>query len=531
MERFVALFHELDSTISSKTKIQVLKRYFESAHHKDALWAIALFSGKRPGRSVTNSLLRDWAAELSDIPNWLFEESHRVIGDLTETIAFLLPPPTQSPTLILSDVLSGIQSLHNLKEEEKKVYILKTWESLNGDSRCLFNKILTGGFRIGVSKKTIIKAISEYLNIKEDIISHRLMGDWTPETTTFKELLLEEDPSEKYSQPYPFYLAYALDKELEKVGPSEEWSAEYKWDGIRGQLIKRNNELFVWSRGEELVTDRFPEFQSLTDSDIDNFVIDGEILAWKNDLPMPFGSLQKRLNRKMVGKKLLAEVPIVFMAYDIMEFNNKDVRTFSLSKRRDLLEDLLENIHDKETFQLSETITFTNWAELDSYRSEARNVGAEGIMLKKLIAPYGAGRKKGDWWKWKVDPLSIDAVLMYANRGPGQRSSIFSDFTFAVLDGNQLVPFAKAYDGLTDEELKEITDFVKKNTVESFGPVRSVAPELVFEISFEGIAKSSRHKSGLSVRFPRISRWRKDKSASEINSLQDLYQLLNQYGV
>ena len=530
MDNFTNLFHELDSTNSNNAKVRSLVKYFETVEREDALWMVSLFIGKRPKRTITLSLLREWTAEISEIPYWLFEESYHVIGDLAETIAILLPEPNKAENYTLTGIITKIKALGDLEVSEKKSHVFDLWNSLSRESRFLFNKILTGGFRVGVSKKTIVKALSQHLNETEATISHRLMGNWTPETISFNDLLVAPNESERLSKPYPFYLAYALEVEPHNLGPTNEWSAEYKWDGIRGQLIKRDGNIFIWTRGEELVSDRYPEYHVLSEVQEDHFVLDGEIMAWKDGKPLPFSDLQKRLNRKTVGKKLLSDVPVKFIAYDVFEYEGKDIRGYTYEHRRKILEKIIMPLSADMPFQISETLSYENWKELEDLRINARAIGAEGLMIKHNYSTYKAGRKKGDWWKWKVDPFSIDAILLYAMRGHGRRSNLFSDFTFAVRHEGSLVPFAKAYSGLTDQELTEVTNFVKKNTIETFGPVRSVAPHLVFEISFEGISKSTRHKSGIAVRFPRITQWRKDKSPDDINTLGDLKAMLDLYG-
>jgi DNA ligase-1 len=320
-------------------------------------------------------------------------------------------------------------------------------------------------------------------------------------------------------------LAYALEQAPEELGNENDWLAEYKWDGIRGQIIVRNNEIFIWTRGEELVTEKYPELYALKNILPNGTVLDGELMAYKNNTILSFQHLQKRIGRKTVSKKLLAEIPVAFFAYDILEHNGQDIRELPLMHRRELLEKLLANINHAGVVLLSEKVTFSSWSELINIQANARNINAEGLMLKNLNAPYEVGRKKGNWWKWKVSPYTIDAVMIYAMQGHGRRANLFTDYTFAVWDNGALVPFAKAYSGLTDKEILAVDKFVKLNTIEKFGPVRSVKAELVFEIAFEGIALSTRHKSGIALRFPRIARWRKDKPAAEANTLDDLKSL------
>ncbi len=527
MKLFANLFQQLDRTTKTTVKVKSLAKYFDTASDTDKVWTIALFTHRRPKRNVKTSLLREWAAEYAGIPLWLFEESYHIVGDLAEAISLIIDDSQQAMDKSLTTYIEELIDLKDKEEHVKKEYVLKAWNSMNQTERFLFNKLLTGGFRIGVSSKLIVKALSKSTGQEENVISHRLMGNWDPSTISFEDLILSESGLDEISKPYPFYLAYALEAEPEDLGATDEWQAEYKWDGIRGQLILRDGELFVWSRGEELVTDKYPEYEKLKDYLPDNIVIDGEILAYIDGKPLSFNMLQKRIGRKKVGKKLLQDCPVILMAYDILEYQGKDLRSKSTQERRDILNGICKNLPQEAPIRISPTIEFADWDVLKELRSKSRALDCEGIMLKRKSSEYKIGRKKGDWWKWKVDPMNVDAVMIYAQRGHGRRANLFTDFTFAVRnEEGGLVPFAKAYSGLTDKEFKEITSWVKKNTRERFGPVCSVHPELVFELAFEGIARSTRHKSGIALRFPRILRWRKDKNPNEINTLEDLENLL-----
>ncbi len=526
MRAFVKLFDRLDQTTKTNEKVKGLVSFFEEADPKDSLWTIALLSGRRPKRTIKTAQLREWAAELSKIPLWLFEESYAIAGDLAETIALCLPPHDSEHNKSFTDWIHFIKSLKDLDEDEKKAQVANAWNQLNSKEKFIFNKLITGGFRVGVSQKLIVKALSKYTGVEENILAHRLMGNWTPDTTSFQELLLEANPEDDLSKPYPFYLAYALDKEIEELGEIDDWQIERKWDGIRGQIIQRKNKLFVWSRGEELMTDKFPEFQKLLQVIPNGTVLDGEIIPIKDQQILGFHLMQKRIGRKNLSKKILEEVPIHFIVYDLLEWNGKDIRSNSISERRTILEKLSSNITDEAPIQISPLVNVSTWDELKNERTKSKEYSCEGLMLKRKDSVYKTGRVKGDWWKWKVDPMNIDAVMIYAQSGHGRRANLFSDFTFAVWDGDRLVPFAKAYSGLTDAELREITSFVKKNTVDKFGPVRSVKAELVFELAFEGIQLSKRHKSGVALRFPRIKRWRKDKKPKEANTLEDLKSMI-----
>ncbi|MEM9780154.1 MAG: ATP-dependent DNA ligase, partial [Pseudomonadota bacterium] len=466
------------------------------------------------------------------IPLWLFEACYPVVGDLSETIALVLPEATGETDLSLSAWIARLRALDVEDEETRKSAILDAWDTLGPTERFVFNKLLTGGWRMGVSQKLMTRALAQATGIEEAELTHRLMGEWTPDTVTWESLIEAPDPTADLSRPYPFYLAYQIDGAPEDLGPASDWLAERKWDGIRGQLILRGGEHWLWSRGEELMTDRFPELATLKDFLPAGTVIDGEVLAYdmEAEAPLPFARLQPRIGRKTVPKKLLTEAPVILMGYDLLEAGGEDQRERPLSERRGTLVDMLRTLPAELPVRLSPRVEAEDWGGLAQARAQSRDLGAEGLMLKRFSAPYLAGRKKGDWWKWKVDPLTIDAVMIYAQAGSGRRATLYTDFTFAVWNGNDLVPFTKAYSGLTDKEFSEITGWVRRNTLQRFGPVRAVKPEHVFEIAFEGIQQSPRHKSGVALRFPRMARWRKDKPVQEANTLEDLKEMLSLYG-
>ncbi|MEM6825094.1 MAG: ATP-dependent DNA ligase [Pseudomonadota bacterium] len=530
MQRFASLFTRLDQTTKINEKVAALADYFREAPEDDRLWTIALLSGRRPRRAITTTRLREWAAEEANIPLWLFEEAYPIVGDLAETIALVLPAPSHVEARSLSDQIMMIRDLDRADEADRKAAILAAWDRFGGAERFVFNKLITGGFRMGVSRKLMTRALAQATGRDEAELAHRLMGDWTPETTTYDMLINAPNPTADLSKPYPFSLAYQLDTAPEELGPPLDWAAEWKWDGIRGQLIRRGGNHALWSRGEDLMTDRFPEFAQSIDFLPEGTVLDGEVLAWSDGAPLPFSSLQKRIGRKSVPKKLLVEAPVILLAYDILEQNGTDLRNLPFHERRARLDRVMEKMPAKAPFRASPLLPAEDWDTLRSERETSRARGAEGLMLKRWDAPYTGGRRKGDWWKWKVDPLTIDAIMIYAQSGHGRRANLFTDFTFAVRDGDQLVPFTKAYSGLTDAEFREITSWVRKNTLERFGPVRRVTPEHVFEIHFEGIHASPRHKSGIALRFPRMARWRRDKPVAEANTLDDLKAMLEVYG-
>ncbi len=526
MKEFATLIHALESTNKILPKLDAIGHFLETASDEDKLWLLALFTGKKPKRAVGTTAMKMWALEITGLPEWLFVECYAAVGDLGETFALILPPPVKTVERPLSEWMQLIILLKDASEEEKKAFVIDAWKSLDVTERFIFNKLLGGSFRIGIASKTFINALAKHYQMDASEIAHSIMGKWEIPTVTFDELIKGRYINVNNSKPFPFCLAYPLGSTPEELGEISRWQIEYKWDGIRGQIIRRNGEVFIWSRGEELVTGQFPELIDAIEKMNDDFVMDGEILACKNGDVLNFTELQKRLNRKTISKKLMEETPVVFFAYDLLEMEQQDIRLHPVSERRRRLEALLETESPAAIF-LSPVISADNWEEVAQIRTLARNVNSEGLMLKEKASVYHTGRKKGDWWKWKIDPLTIDAVLIYAQKGSGRRSGHYTDYTFAVKDGDQLVTIAKAYSGLTDKEIQEVSRFVNKNAVEKFGPVRTVKPELVFEIAFEGIGWSSRHKSGVALRFPRILRWRKDKTADEIDDLATIKKMIS----
>ncbi|ASZ14585.1 ATP-dependent DNA ligase [Chitinophaga pendula] len=525
MERFAQLVKLISNSTKTNEKLEALSHYFATADERDKPWVLALFSGRRPKRTVNSTQLKNWCLQLTGLSEWLFEECYHTVGDLAETIALLLPPNEGQGRQPLHYWLDQLQVLEKAAEADKQAFILQAWQELDTSERLVFNKLITGGFRIGVSQQMMVNALAQTYSIIPATVSHMISGNWDPRQTTLEALLTEGHSGADASKPYPFYLAYALEGGPASLGVPADWVAEWKWDGIRGQLIKRDGQLFVWSRGEELVTEKFPEFAPLLERLPEGVVIDGEILTYSGEAPLPFQTLQTRIGRKNVTRKQLQEAPVILLCYDLLEYERRDIRQEPLWQRRQWLESLVEQVNHP-ALRLSPVITFDDWDVLTGIRMQARDKGSEGLMLKRRDSSYQVGRKRGDWWKWKIDPYTIDAVMIYAQKGHGRRSNLYTDYTFAVKNGDQLVPFTKAYSGLTDKEINEVDNWVKRHAIEKFGPVRTVKPELVFEIAFEGIATSNRHKSGVALRFPRINRWRKDKPVEEINTLEDLQQLL-----
>ena len=537
MKAFAQLFLSLDETNKTNEKVKVLKDYLNCVPDADKMHMLALFTGRKPKRVINATQIRTWANVVTGIPVWLFEESYHIVGDLAETMALLLPQNTVSTSeKTLTDWIAELNTLGKKTEEERKLWLTDAWAILDTQERFVFNKLLTGSFRVGVSQNLVIKALADISGLDAATLTHRIMGNWMPETYSYEQLTQKGDASDDVSRPYPFFLAYPIQETSDKqksadelkvtLGDAAEWQAEWKWDGIRAQMIKRDGQIFIWSRGEDLATEKFPELHPFLNALPDGTVIDGEILSFRDGAPLPFNILQTRIGRKNISKKILEESPVAVIAYDCLEYNGEDIRYKTQSERRVLLEELQQATPQSEIFRISALINFNSWDELATIRDQSRAMVAEGIMLKRKSATYQVGRRRGDWWKWKIDPLSVDAVMVYAQKGHGRRADLYTDYTFAVWDGDKLVPFAKAYSGLTDAEINKVDYFVKRNTLEKFGPVRTVKPELVFEIGFEGINRSTRHKSGIALRFPRILRWRHDKPKEEADTLENLRRLL-----
>jgi DNA ligase-1 len=534
MRSFSDLYFALDTTTKTNEKIAAMRRYFDGAEPADAAWAVYFLSGRRPKRLLSALLLRRWAAEAAGIPEWLQEESYHAVGDSAETAALLLPAADRASDRPLRHWVEGvILPLRDQDEAGQRAAVLDAWAELDDAQRYVFNKLITGGFRVGVSQRLLVRALAESAALPDATIAHRLMGAWEP-TPAFYEALVDADEhtGEEAGRPYPFFLAYPLEADPATLGDIAEWQVEWKWDGIRAQLIRRGGQTFLWSRGEELVTDRYPEVVEAA-ADLPDGVTDGELLAWdfEHGRPQPFAALQQRIGRKNLTARMLADTPVVLLAYDLLEWQGEDWRDRPLVARRARLEETLAALSSPQ-LPLSEIVNAESWAELSKLREESRSRAVEGFMLKRKSSPYRVGRRRGDWWKWKIDPYSVDAVLIYAQRGSGRRAGLYTDYTFALWNAGpedphrELIPFAKAYSGLTDAEIREVDRFVRANTTERFGPVRSVTPQLVMEIAFEAIQPSNRHKSGVAVRFPRILRQRPDKTIEEADNLATLYGMI-----
>ena len=525
MKRFAALFDALDSSTSTRAKTAALAEYFATAEADDAAWAAWFLTGHRPRQAVPTKRLHTWAAELAQIPLWLFEECYDAVGDLGETIALVLPRARHASDIPLHAWIGErLLPLRELAEAEQKARLAGYWDDLAGTERFVFNKLITGNFRVGVSALLVMRAIAQSFGIDAKVVAHRLAGEWSPSARLWEQLVDAASGETQRSHPYPFFLAHPLEGDPTQLGAREEWLAEWKWDGIRAQLIRRGETTALWSRGDEPIAPQFPEIMADA-ARLPHCVLDGEILAWKDGNVMPFAALQKRLGRKDPGRKILAEAPVIFLAFDLLEWEGEDWRARPLTERRARLGDIVHSIPGGSRFQVSSLVRAPSWEALAAARAESRSRGTEGLMLKRADSPYGVGRPRGTWWKWKIEPYTLDAVLIYAQKGHGKRASLYTDYTFGLWDGAELVPFAKAYSGLTDEEIREVDAFIRANTLERFGPVRTVKPELVFELGFEGIQRSTRHKSGIAVRFPRMLRMRKDKGPAQANTLDDAREL------
>lgn len=540
MKRFARLFNELDTSTSTRSKVDALKRYLAIANAADAAWAVYFLAGGKPRQAINSRVLREFAIGASGLPEWLFEESYQAVGDLAETIALLLPPPIRASDGTLAFwIEERLLPLRGRAPADVLAALRDYVEELDTPERFLLVKLIGGGFRVGVSKLLVTRALAEHSGIDAKLVAQRMIGytDVTLAPTPERYLSLIDAGQHVVADghPYPFFLAHSLTLPVERfeqeLGAPAQWLIEWKYDGIRAQLVRRAGKAWLWSRGEELITERFPEIVECSRSLPDGTVLDGEILVWRDERPQPFALLQKRVTRKTVTAQVLREAPAVFMAYDLLEAGGEDLRLRPQSERRAALE-RLGAAHD---LLISPRLTGESWERLALLREQSRDRGVEGLMIKHLDSTYRVGRTKeatANWWKWKIDPYAVDAVLVYAQRGHGRRASLYSDYTFAVwasesgMPGRALVPFTKAYSGLTDEEIRKVDAAIRRTTIEKFGPVRSVTPTMVFEIGFEGIARSPRHKSGIAVRFPRMLRWRHDKPIDEADTLSTLQALL-----
>ena len=559
MRRFAALYSELDASSGTGARVEALAAYFATADPADAAWALHVLMGKQGRRLITGRRLRQICLEGSALPEWLFDDCYAHVGDSAETIALLWRQvAAQTPTVPYAPTESDpanaplhhwmeqlLPAAADLNNDAQAEVVRRLWRGLAGGELLVANKLLTGGLRVGVGQGLVLRALAQLSGLEEALLQHRLMGGFRPSASAYQALLAAAGETEAVpSRPYPFFLASPLEpapdgdgSDSPLPGPATAWLAEWKFDGIRGQLIRRASQGFLWSRGEELINAAFPELIAAAGDLDEGTVLDGEILVWPRgaEQPAPFAQLQRRLGRKAPGRKLLAECPAVFMAYDLLEQGGDDWRPKPLSQRRAALEVLIRGLPETTPtpaaglLRLSPRLPLTAWEQLEPLRQQAASAAAEGLMLKHLASPYLAGRKRGHWWKHKRDPYTLDAVLLYAQAGSGRRANLFTDYTFGLWDGEgQLVSFAKAYSGLNDGEITALDRWIRSHTTERFGPVRAVQPLQVFELAFEGLQRSSRHKSGIAVRFPRIARWRQDKPASEADTLAIAMGLLEQ---
>ncbi|RMH30472.1 MAG: ATP-dependent DNA ligase [Planctomycetota bacterium] len=537
MRRFTRLFMDLDATTATGDKLALLEAYFRGADPADAAWAVALLTGNRPKGAASTNALRDLALEVTSLPGWLIGECHAAVGDLSETIALLLPEPERTTDEPLHRTMEArVLPLMGAKEDTKRAIIRDAWAVFDADERLVYHKLIRGGFRLGVQKRLVTRALANIAGVEHDVMAHRLVGAFVPSAANYERLLNGEGDDDQHARAYPFFLAHPLEGEASALGGLSDWAAEWKWDGIRAQLIKRGGEVTLWSRGEELIAHQFPEIIAAAQQLYEGTVLDGEVLLWRDDRPLPFAALQSRLNRKVAPThqmSLFDETRAVLVAYDLLESDGEDWRGRVFADRRRRLEAVIRSL-DGETIRLSPLVDAGTWDELGSLQESARERGAEGLMLKHRGSVYGVGRTKpGDtpgWFKWKVDPYTVDAVLTAAQPGSGRRASLYTDYTFGVWDRSgekpKLVTFAKAYSGLEQDEIERLDRWIRKHTTSKSGPFRQVETVQVFELGFEGLQESRRHKSGIAVRFPRILRWRTDKTAAEADTIETLHALL-----
>ena len=535
MKRFALLFDEIDRTTSTNAKVAAMAAYFSEAPAADAAWAVFFLTGRRLKRLVPYAAIHDWTLSATGLPSWIVEEAYSVVGDGAETAALVLdqlPPAADAPPLPLARwVEERIFPLRGMDAAEQRDNVARWWAPLDRLQRFVLLKMITGELRVGVSQTLVVRALAQASGLPVATVAARLMGDWTPSPEWFRSVQTHESTDVDHSRPYPFFLAAPLEEDPAALGDPADWIVEWKWDGIRAQLVRRGGAVHLWSRGEEIITPRFPEITAAATHLPDGTVLDGEVLAFRDDRPLPFAALQQRIGRQKQVAQMARLVPVVFMTYDILEQDGADIRALPLRERRARLVGLLqpdgeEAARRASVLRVSPIVAPSTWTELATERRVSRERGVEGLMLKRATSTYGVGRRRGEWWKWKIEPYTIDAVLIYAQPGSGKRASLLTDYTFGVWHDGQLVPVAKAYSGLSNEEIGEMDRWIRRHTVERFGPVRHVEPVHVFELGFEGIARSPRHKSGIAVRFPRMLRWRKDKPPAEADTLETVQRLL-----
>ena len=556
---FGNLINNLEQCNSTKKKINLISVFIKDIDPRDGSWILLLLMSTRQKRVITGRRLKDILQASFRMPSWLIDDCFAQVGDSAETISLLWPQLKSELTDANIECSEVYNKLFNEPKESKPLHwwmetllpaikdatettqnrlILKLWSDIADQDHYLTNKLITGGFRNGVSKGLVVKSIAQAYELDESTVLERLMKPIEINNIWFQELThpVSINRTDRGAIPYPFYLASPVEIEKIKETPPADWRLEYKWDGIRGQLIKRDTGAYLWSRGEELVNHVFPEIIEMAENLPDGTVLDGEILCWQKDVrkPMAFASLQRRLGRKTVNKKLLKECPTVFLAYDILEHKSIDIRAYNLRDRLKLLESVQLN-YNHPCLVIDNEKEFAEWEELIQLRDRARLEGAEGLMIKKISSHYLSGRKRGYWWKYKHDPMTLDAVLIYAQAGTGKRANLFTDYTFALWDDSnkyskdrKLVTFAKAYSGLNNSELMELDKWIRTHTIERYGPTRVVEQKQIFEIAFEGVMESKRHKCGLAVRFPRIHRWRIDKPVMEADCIEQAQALLKQ---
>jgi DNA ligase-1 len=553
VRRFASLFAALDQTNSTNDKVEIMRGYFGATPPSDAAWAVFFLTGRRLKRLVPGASIREWTIAATGIDGWLLEECYAVVGDGAETAALIcdqLPSVPSQPLSLSEWVEHRILPLRHATPELQESSVLSWVRELDRAQRLMLFKLLTGELRLGVSQTLVVRALAQAADLPVTTMAARLMGEWRPSAIWFEGLMAPGVTADDLSRPYPFFLASPIDEGVpvgDILGDISHWLFEWKWDGIRAQIVKRAGAAHLWSRGDELITTRFPEVMDAAATLPDGTVLDGEVLAFRDERPLPFSALQQRIGRQSQVARIARDVPVVFMAYDVLEHESQDVRGEPLRTRRQRLDaivgavppiaahssarELLLPFEDGpvtefSTLRVSPSVTASSLAELADRRRSSRARGVEGLMMKRLESVYGVGRKRGDWWKWKIDPFTIDAVLIYAQPGSGKRASLLTDYTFGVWDNGELVPIAKAYSGLTNDEIAEMDRWIRRHTVRRFGPVRHVEPVHVFELGFEAIARSSRHRSGIAVRFPRMLRWRRDKRASDADTLDTLQQLI-----
>jgi len=540
MKAFADLWATLEGQLSEARSAQILARYLQQTSAEDAAWAIYLLCGKKPKKLLSARELVEYFLQTSGTPGWLFWESDDVVGDVNETIALLNDTfmdetasqqnrnenshPQQNSLAFWME--NQLNTLAEVAQSQRPAFLGNCWQKLGYREAFIINRILTGTWKSNLPLKTIAQALSIVSGQEPMTLMHRLKADWLPNKVFYAKLIAEDQPTFQTEQKFSFGEFKPLEESsIESLGAVEDWWLAWQWEGLRVQCIRRADDCFLWSQNGELVTDRFPELHEMAQKLPEGTILEGVIVACSGQAPLPLADLQPRLGGKSVNRKMMESCPVAFVATDLQLLANEDMRNLPAQQRKTRLAQLANDIG----FPLVHfpRIEIDQWAHARKLLQEARQHHAEGLSLQRLNSPYPIQNQQADWWSWKVQPHTINAILLYAKMEMAGRSQKqTTEYTFAVWHEDQLVPVARTGIGLPPEEAELLDGWIRANTYERFGPVRSVEPFHVYEIAFDGITPSKRHKCGFVLREPRIINPRPHTPIEEASRLEDLHRLL-----